>query len=326
MNYTQSIYRVGVLGCGRIASRFDDDPKRKNISTHIGAYMKAKKTRVCAVCDINAINLKECMNRWEIDNGYQDVTEMLKKERLDIVSICTPSGTHYEILKKVVRFPVKAIFCEKPIADSVYKARGMVELCRKNKIILQVGHQRRFDPLHQRLKKCIYERRWGKPQKANFYYTAGIKNTGSHMFDLLRFFFGEADWIEAFYCKNRPLGVDDPNLDGIIMFKNGVFATFQSFDVNKYLIFEMNCFFEYGRVVLAHSGFDIDCYSVKDSAYFLGYKELEKGPPCLGAVNRKDFMVNAVNHMVECIDKGKDSISSGYDGLKSLELIEKSIY
>jgi len=319
------MFKIGVAGCGRIASSFDDDPKRKYTSTHIGAYRRLRNTNVVAVCDINKERLEKCLEKWGISRGYLSLKEMIGKEKIDILSICTPPDTHYAILKQALEFPLKAIFCEKPLADNLKDAEKMVMLCKQKKIILQVDHQRRFDPLHENLKNFIKRKKLGDVQQVNFYYTAGIKNTGSHMFDLLRFFFGDVEWIEAMFSKNKSNKEKDPNLDGILKFRDGLFGTFQACDAKKYLIFELNCFLNKGRFILKNSGFSVDFYEVRDSLYFSGYKELYKNKTPFNMLYRREFMVNAVKHLLECIQNNKESISSGGDGFKALELVEAGI-
>lgn len=317
--------RAAVIGCGRIGFKFDADPKRKYIATHTGAYSRIPDVELVAISDLNIPRLKECKERWGIPYAYRDFKKMLREQRIDILSIATPPATHYPILKEAVKFPLKAIFCEKPIAGSLKEAKKIVELSRKKRIILQIDHQRRFDPLHINLRKLIKEKKFGGIQQVNFYYTAGIKNTGSHMFDLLRFLFGEVEWIEAFYSKNLSFSESDPNLDGILRFRDGVFATFQACSKKQYLIFELNCFLEKGRFVLKDSGFGIDFYGVEESRHFSGYRELSKIPSLIKAGYRRNFMLNAVRHLIECIRRGKESISSGGDGYKALQLVKSAL-
>lgn len=316
------MYKVGVVGCGRIASIFDDDPKREYIASHIGAYQHVKDTEIVAVCDINEDRLKKCQERWGIQQRYIDYKEMLTKERVDILSVCTPPESHYQIVREAIKDKnIKAIFCEKPIADTVKDAEKMVKLCREKNIILQIGHQRRFDELHRELRESICKKNMGEVQQANFYYTAGINNTGSHMVDLLRFFFGGVSWAEAFFSKSPSRKDSDPNLDGILKFKDGLLVTFQACDAKKYLVFELNCFLEKARFVLKDSGFSLDFYEAKESKNFSGYKELYKMSSSFAVKYKRNFMVNAVNHLVECIKSGKNSLSSGEDGLADLKII-----
>lgn len=318
-------YRAAIIGCGRIASTFSKDPLRKGVITHAAAYQKHPQTELIAACDLDCNKLREFGEYWKVGALYDNVAKLLEKEEIDILSICTPPATHFEVLKIAAQYPLKAIFCEKPLADKVTNANKMLALCRKNRIILQVGHQRRFDPLHQGIKKIILSGNLGSVQQVNFFYTAGVNNTGSHMFDLLRFFFGDVEWIEGYYSKNLSRRQGDHNIDGLIKFRNGLLATFQSLDVDQYMVFELDCFMEKGKFVLKNSGFNVDMYKVTQSKFYSGYKELKFVKSGLNESYRRDFLYYAVDHLVRCIHKGLESVSSGLDGLKALELIEASI-
>lgn len=318
-------YRAAIVGCGRIGSLFSKDPLRKGIVTHAAAYKNNRQTTLVAACDIDASRLREFGNLWTISSLYSDLNNMLREEKIDILSICTPPSAHYSVLKEVVKYSPKAIFCEKPLSDNIGDGERMVRLCAKKNIILQVDHQRRFDPLHISLRKFIDSKKMGDVQQANFYYTAGSKNTGSHMFDILRFFFGDVEWVEAFFSKNTSGKDDDPNLDGLLKFKSGLISTFQACDVNKYLIFELNCFLEGGRVVLKNSGFALDMYKARASKYFSGYKEPMKMKSSFKTDYQRNYMADAVAHLLACIREKRESMSSGRDGLAVLKIIEAVI-
>lgn len=317
--------RAAIVGCGRIGSLFSKDPLRKGIVTHAAAYINNRQTILVTACDIDSSRLEEFGKAWNIKSLYTDLGTMLSKESIDILSICTPPYSHYSVLKEAVKYRPKAIFCEKPLADDLKDAEKMVSLCAKNKVILQVGHQRRFDPLHISIKRLIDSNGMGEPRQVNFYYTAGIKNTGSHMFDLLRFFFGDVEWIKALVSKSDSGKGDDPNLDGILRFKDKTIATFQACDIRDYLIFEMNCFFEKGRLVLKDSGFSIDLYGIEKSKRFSGYNELHKIKSPLKTNYKRNFLFNGVQHLVESIRKNRQSDSSGRDGLETLRLVDSAI-
>lgn len=313
-------YKAAVIGCGRIGCGFDEDSKRKNISTHAGAYKNNSKTELVALVDLNQDVLKKYAARFNVQKTYTSAEEMLKIEKPDILSICTWNATHHELVKLAVQNNVKAIFCEKPISNNIQNAKDMIKLCRENKVILMIDHQRRFDKTHQEIKKFLDNNGLGRIQQVNFYYTAGIANTGSHMFDLLRLFFGDVDWVKAFKSANLSPNPNDPNFDGIIKFKNDIFCSIHALDVKNYLIFDLNIMGAKGRIHLTNSGFTVNYFEAKDSEFFSGYKELvESNSPITN--HPKEFMVNAVQHLVECLNNKNNPISSGEDGLASFELI-----
>lgn len=313
-------YRAGIVGCGRIGSEFDDDSKRTLISTHAGAYRAVEDIELIAACDINIDKLERCGRKWQIPLVYQDLGEMLKN-KLDIISICTPSTSHLGIVKEAVKSGIKAIFCEKPIADSLQSADEMIRLCNSKGVILQIDHQRRFDRFHQEVRDFIQTGRLGKIQQVSFYYTAGIANTGSHMFDLLRFFFGDVMWVQAVYSKNDYRKLDDHNVDGMMRFCNLSFCTIQSCDVQSYLIFEMDCLGTRGRLKITRSGFGIEYYDVGESKMYSGYNDLYLAPSPIDEGSRDSMIVAGVKHLIKCLQEGSLSISSGEDGRAALELV-----
>ncbi len=313
-------YRAGLIGCGRIGSAFDNDPKRKSISTHAGAYASISNIHFAAIADIVPEKLDACKARWNVPSAYADYREMLAKEKLDILSICTWNETHRVVVEDAVRAGVKAIYCEKPIAESLESADAIVELCQKHNVIFQMNHQRRFDKRHQELRERIRQGELGRIQGAVFRYTAGIANTGSHMFDLLRFFLGEAIWVEGVLSQNLSPNPDDPNMDGIIKFESGVFCSIHACDVKQFLIFELDLIGTLGRVRVMQSGFSFETSDVRESDLFTGYKELflradaEVSKP-------GSWVVEGVKHLVLCLERKQQSISSAIDGKKALELV-----
>ena len=128
------VYRAGIVGCGNIASGYDPNGAYK-ITTHAGAYNYVKKTKLVALSDTNKNRLDNAGKKWGVSKLYANYKEMLEKEDLDILSICTWDDSHYKILKDAVNHNLKAIFCEKPIATNLKDADEMIKLCKNKDII-----------------------------------------------------------------------------------------------------------------------------------------------------------------------------------------------
>ena len=62
---------------------------------HSAAISELENGRLVAVSSRNAENAKRLTDRYNVDS-YTDYTEMLKRDDLDIVCVCTPSGAHLE--------------------------------------------------------------------------------------------------------------------------------------------------------------------------------------------------------------------------------------
>ncbi|GAI08973.1 unnamed protein product, partial [marine sediment metagenome] len=207
------------------------------MSTHAGAYSESAYTDLVSVCDIDKTKADKCGKKWSVKNVYIDYKEMLRKENLDILSVCTRAPVHLEIIEYATKCGVKGIYCEKPMAYTLSSAKKMIDICNKKDIFLQINHQRRFGGLHNSIKESIERGEIGGVRQVTFYYSKGIFNTGSHMFDLLNYFFGDAEWVDAFFIDKND--VEDKNVSGIMKFKNGIFCNICCCDVD-FSIFEVD--------------------------------------------------------------------------------------
>ena len=96
------VYKAAIIGCGKIAGGYQvNNPKDKSVLTHAKAYAVHGRTRITAAVDADRKKLSKFCKAWKIPFGYTDVKRMLAQERPDIVSICTPSQTHEDILRPV---------------------------------------------------------------------------------------------------------------------------------------------------------------------------------------------------------------------------------
>ena len=73
---------IGIIGCGRIFNK------------HLSAIKKNKNFNLSAICDVDANAFKK-LDKLNI-NFYLDIVKMVNNEKLDMVSILTPSGLHYK--------------------------------------------------------------------------------------------------------------------------------------------------------------------------------------------------------------------------------------
>lgn len=314
------MYRAAIVGCGRIASEFDADPKRKgSIASHAGAYNSLSSVVLNAAADVDQKKLKQFGEKWGVDKLYSDYRELLEKESIDILSICTWSSTHREICERAVESGVKAIFCEKPITESLRAADEMVAICKNKGVLLAIDHSRRWDEMHQQIKDYIQSGKLGKIQKVSAYYTGGIANTGTHLLDILRFFFGDVAWVWSNFAGQEQ--ETDPSIDAYLYFKQGFGATLQGLEVKNYLIFEIDIFGEKGRIRIKNSGFNTLFWEVIDHSKFSGYK-------CLGSMGNEMFgsglqncMIRAIENIINSLKTGDEPKSTGNDGRAALELI-----
>jgi predicted dehydrogenase len=312
--------RAGIIGCGRIGCAFDDDPNRGYVSTHAGAYVRTAGVELVALADVDESKLKRYGDRFNVAGRYVDYEEMLDQSRLDILSVCTWNHTHLPIIDAAVPRGVRVVFCEKPIADNLESADRILRLCAEAGVVLLVNHSRRFDPFHQEIASFLRDGRLGRIQQGTAYYTAGLANTGSHLLDLLRLYLGEAVWVLGLPSAAAAPNPADPNIDGIVRFRQGSHVALQACDVASYLIFEVHLLGTDGRLHVISSGFGLEYEAAGPSGRFAGYKELARASSPIETDRPHEFMLHAMTHLVACLE-GATPLSSGADGRSALELI-----
>jgi len=114
--------------------------------------LKIPGIRFVAVCDIWPYNKLYASGRLKAYkqevNAYEDYREMLEKEKaLDAVIVATPDWMHAEHAIACLQAG-KHVYCEKEMSNSLEKAKQMVLAARQTGKLLQIGHQRRSNPLY----------------------------------------------------------------------------------------------------------------------------------------------------------------------------------
>jgi predicted dehydrogenase len=74
---------------------------------------------------------------------WTELTALL--EQVDMVSVVVPTRFHHQVALRCLAAG-KHVLVEKPITETVAEATELIELARKQKCILQVGHLERFNP------------------------------------------------------------------------------------------------------------------------------------------------------------------------------------
>ncbi len=87
--------------------------------------------------------------------------DLLGDGGLQAVAVATPAATHYSIVKKAIEAG-KDVFVEKPLALTASQGAELVEIARRKKRVLMVGHVLQYHPAVLRLKQMISEGELGR--------------------------------------------------------------------------------------------------------------------------------------------------------------------
>lgn len=311
-------YRAALIGCGKIGSEFDDNPRVKGVYSHAGAYTACAETELIAVCDKDPEKLSRCAEKWNVDAAFCDAHQMLAETRPDIVSICSPDPTHYELIRFALNIPgMQAVFAEKPLAVELDQANELVEEAAQRRVLLAVNYSRRYSNSYVELRKLLNAGEMGAILAVSGYYTKGIIHNGSHWIDLARFLLGD---VVAFQGINSTGEASpDPTLDGLIEFARGTKGYLHGCDFDDQVsFFEMEIVGTRGRVNITDSGRTIIFYELADNPHHAGYKTFSKIREIDHGLS--DAMLNAVNDLVRSLDTRSEPRCNGRDAIEALKI------
>lgn len=183
------MYRSGIIGCGEIAQ------------LHAKAYAFMRDTQLVAVSDVVPEAAVALAREYPGVTPYQNHQDMLEKETLDVVSVCTWPQVRPMIVADVCRHSgVRLIYAEKPMAISLREADSMVEAARQAGVLLVVGHQRRYGGRWKQAKAMLQEGVIGQLLRIEAACDGwDAFQWGTHWIDIMRFFNDDqpVDWVLA---------------------------------------------------------------------------------------------------------------------------------
>ncbi len=312
-------YSAALIGCGKIGSLFADDPLMKgDVFSHAEAYTVCPGTELVAVVDIDKEARENCAYRWNVPQRFSSVAELLEEESAEIVSVATPTGTHYPVLVQLLFSDnrPRAILTEKPLASTLLQAERVVKLAKEVGVLLVVMHMRRYAKNMRNLRDFIRGGGIGEIRNVSGWLTKGTVHNGTHWFDLLRYLVGEVEWVHGIDSLHE--GGDDPTLDVAMGLANGGLATMRSAEHANFTICEMDIMGTRGRAQIVDSSYRVDISTAVPSPRYTGYVELVPSSVDMG--DRKNVMLHAVEDIVHCLNTGDSPQSTGDDGIAALRI------
>ena len=134
--------KVGVIGLGMGGA-------------HINGFRTHPDVEVVAVADSDPTRLEQRGKKeFNIPNCYLSAEEMLKKEKLDVVSVVTPNKFHRPLTIAALEAGAH-VLCEKPMAMNAKEARDMNAAAKKAKKRLMINFSFRFSPQSYAMKREV---------------------------------------------------------------------------------------------------------------------------------------------------------------------------
>ncbi|TBL70920.1 Gfo/Idh/MocA family protein [Paenibacillus thalictri] len=321
--------QFAIVGCGHIAAK------------HVEAIQSVSGANLHTVCDTNRNNLLQFVELYGVPQWTTSFEDILNDPTVDVVSICTPSGTHAHLAIQAAQAG-KHVVVEKPMALSLEDADAMIRACRKHHVKLTVVHPNRFRPAVMELQQAVKQGLFGKFSHINstvrwnrgqgYYDTASwrgtklmdggvLMNQAIHSMDLLLWLMGPIHNVQAYTATMlRNIECEDVAV-ALLNFENGAVGLVEAATTIYPKNYEesISLFGETGSAVIGGP----TANWIKHWT-FEGMSK-EDADSLIQRVNEDPFGIPGHQHivadMVEAIVHDRPPVITGEDGRNALKLV-----
>lgn len=315
--------RGALIGCGFFAHH------------HLRAWLELDGVEIVAVCDRDRARAAASAATFGVRNVYDDAGAMLDRETLDFVDIVTQASTHLELVSLAAQRGVNVI-CQKPLAPSLAEARAVAESARG--VTLMVHENFRWQRPMLELKRAaaalgplFYGRvafRSAYDVYADQPYLATdprfiLLDVGVHVFDLTRFFLGEAETLLCHTARVNPDIAGEDVATALLAMKRGAHAVAElsyasRLEHERFPQTLVHLEGPRGSAVLGEN-YRIVVTTAQGVQHIDATPRTLPGTP--GPPNAiPESVLNIQRHWLACLNGGRTPDTSGEDNLKTLEL------
>jgi myo-inositol 2-dehydrogenase/D-chiro-inositol 1-dehydrogenase len=305
--------KVGIIGAGYIGG------------VHAAILARDERVTITAIHDIATEPARVLAS-----TCGAGVTESPKEVIVscDAVYITTPNTKHTELAIAAAQAG-KHVFCEKPMATNLADARKVFEAATNSSAVFQVGHNRRFAPVYAMLKRMLLSTH--KPHSAHVKMNRGellkpewvgdpqitggfLYETTIHMFDMMRFLFGEITTLQALGSSHEYPEPDDFSV--LLQFAEGMHATFASSADASWL-------FPFERVEVFGHHTTIVTSEMENLVYTEGLdgEQVERSMKQFSKEEKWGYLQEDKS-FIDSIVEGVPSAVTALDGFKSVALVD----
>lgn len=232
---SQDSIGFGVIGCGSIGP------------THAEAITAVAGAHLVCCCDLIEEKAKALAEKYGVEYTT-DMGELLTRDDLQAVSVCTPSGRHHTHAIKAAEAG-KHILCEKPLDITLQAIDEMIQAAAENNVKLAGVFQSRTNPDSIKVREAVRSGKLGKLVlgdcyqkffRAHTYYASAgwratwewdgggcLMNQGVHGIDLTQWIMGKVARVNA-HCRRltRNIAVEDSAV-ALVEYVNGALGVLE---------------------------------------------------------------------------------------------------
>ena len=260
--------------------------------------------------------------------GFSNIDDLVKDHSVDIVNICTPTITHFEIAKTTLSNGISTLV-EKPLTYSSSQGEELVNLAHDNNAALTVGFVERFNPVIIDIKNNLQKQTYGDPLLIEFQREnrwAGVTkdigvilDSSVHDIDGARWLFNEEPNVVFARTGNvlNPkasgfVGTDYEDFATIVLgFKNGKTAIIIANWVTPYKVRRIS----------------VTCTDGNLSGDYMSQEiRLDDGNSVtIPTRKHEEPLVNELTSFINAVKSNTSPVVTGIDGLNTIKIAEAAI-
>ncbi len=142
--------KVGIIG-----SQFEAD-------IHTASFqLMPDEAEVVAIASPTPGNAAALARKYGIPRVFLDYREMLREKDIEMVTIAAPNALHAQMTLDIARAK-KHVVCEKPLCMTLEEADEMIDVCRREGVLLMYAEELFFTPKYVRAKEMADQGAFGK--------------------------------------------------------------------------------------------------------------------------------------------------------------------
>ena len=212
------------------------------------AMMQIPYSKIKIIMRRNEVKAADYATRHAIPNWTTNLDDVLNDPEINAVYIATPPGSHAELTIKAAKAG-KAVYVEKPMANTAAECQSMIDACREAGVLLYVAYYRRTLPGFLKVKELVESGILGDIRFVNMEMNQPINpkliansdenwrvfpeiagggyfhDLASHQFDYLDFLFGEIEEAKGISMNQAGLYPADDIVSASFRFKNGTIGS-----------------------------------------------------------------------------------------------------
>ena len=325
--------RIGLIGAGAFGYQ------------HLFGYKKNENCELIAIASRTEQHAKQAAEKFNIPKYYwgDDWSKMLREDRLDVVSICSPNYLHAPMTTEAIINNVN-ILCEKPICIKEKELVEIEKMLNNKNLIYFSSFQKRYVGLFNHIKEIIDNEVLGEINLVRHFFShygpytswkafseqkwffdsekAGggvLLDLGVHCIDILRYLIGEYHEVEGYSyntsCKDIK---DEDNCNVLFRFENNTLGVISVSWCNEPMeILEL-----YGTM----GTLKVDLHSTEPISF--APKKLKRNQFIKSALEYEPTSDIAqhllIDHFINCILEGKQEHPDFNDGKRATEFVLKA--